>query len=86
MGTGSNSWTCPLKWVQWVITPVVAHVLISRRMRDNIMWGEGGRVSVNAVDATPVLGGALEEPELTHTWGWVGVGRAVPWGGACEGE
>ena len=53
---------------------------------DYVVWGERGGESVNAEDATPVLGGALEEPELTHTWGWVGLGRAFPWGvtSKCE--
>ena len=33
VGSGSKSWTCSRKWVQSVVTPVVAHVLRSRRMR-----------------------------------------------------
>ena len=53
---------------------------------DNIVWGSGGGESVDAVEATPVAGGALKEPKLTHTWWRVGLGRAVPWGvaGECE--
>ena len=27
--------------------------------------------SIDAVYAAPVLGGALEEPEMTYTWEWV---------------
>ena len=33
VGRGSRSWTCSLKCVQRVVTPVVAQVLISRRVR-----------------------------------------------------
>ena len=33
VGSGSRSVTCSLKWFQRVVTPVVAHVLMSSRMR-----------------------------------------------------